>query len=558
MTAKAFMLLLPRILDGAIDARAVLKRRGFRHILKVTINIAKSAMKSTIIILLTALLTLSMGSVLAAQQDAQSKSSKKIALVIGNANYQTINKLKNPVNDAKAIAKKLSQLGFQVISGMDLNRKEMISRLKLFNAQANSAELSLFYYAGHGIQSSGKNYLIPIDVELKTHADLVFEGIDFNSNVLKKMQASLARIIFLDACRDNPLATNEDAKGHKSRSNRTRRGLATINIGPNPNTIITFATGPGKVAFDGEGLHSPFAEALLKHIDAKTDIDVMMKRVRGAVARSTGQSQQPWTNSSIRDHLSLATTLGVKKRTAGTIIDRASVREISLWNSLHRDGKGTISEYQVYLQSYPKGQFAPLARSRIAPLARSRIAQLPGGTSPTYSNSTARGYGGPTDRKVRKKMTENWWLPNARTKIVADHESEQKLALSKKNWQDVQLKLKKLDFEPGRTDGIADPKTRKSIVLWQRSTGYPPSGFLNKYQYTSLLAPPRIRRYNAARKNHRTRKRKAASSTAAGGRAAGNFVGGVARGEGGVSFGKPRSRVPYPADLSIGFGVGIP
>jgi uncharacterized caspase-like protein len=226
---------------------------------------------------------------------ASAHAEKRVALVIGNSTYQHTAQLKNPSNDATDMAAKLRQLGFEVIDGTNLSKAEMEQRIRSFSAKLDGADVGLFFYAGHGFQVDGKNFLAPIDARLKSDADIDFEAVELNL-VLKQMERnSRVSIVFLDACRDNPLATNLTIA---SRSLQVGRGLAQVEKAV--GMMIAFATQPGNVALDGEGRNSPFTHALLGHIDQEgTTINDLMVEVRKDVLASTAGKQVPWENSSL-------------------------------------------------------------------------------------------------------------------------------------------------------------------------------------------------------------------------------------------------------------------
>jgi uncharacterized caspase-like protein len=222
-------------------------------------------------------------------------AEKRVALVIGNSAYQHTAALKNPSNDATDMAGKLRALGFEVIDGTDLSKAEMETRIRAFADKLQGSDDGLFFYAGHGLAADGRNFLAPVDAKLQSETDLDFEAVDL-SLVLKQMERnSRVSIVFLDACRDNPLALNLAAT---SRSLQVSRGLARVERAV--GMMIAFSTQPGNVALDGDGRNSPFTNALLHHIDAEgTSINDMMIDVRNDVLKETDGKQVPWENSSL-------------------------------------------------------------------------------------------------------------------------------------------------------------------------------------------------------------------------------------------------------------------
>ena len=220
-------------------------------------------------------------------------AEKRIALVVGNSAYQNITRLDNPRNDATLMAETLSGLGFTLIGGsaqLDLDKAALDIDVQNFGRQIQGADVALFYYAGHGVQVNGSNYLVPVGANPTREADVDFQMVDINL-VLRQMQGSGTRlnVVILDACRNNPFG----ARGLRSADG----GLAQMRAPE--GTLISYATQPGSVAQDGSGGHSPYTKALATTIkQAGLDIFQTFNQVGLAVKRETGGSQQPWVSSS--------------------------------------------------------------------------------------------------------------------------------------------------------------------------------------------------------------------------------------------------------------------
>jgi WD40 repeat protein len=232
----------------------------------------------------------------------------RVALVIGNGSYRHAAKLANPTNDSSDIAQVLRGIGFDVVQGNDLDKRAMEDKVREFSRKLDGAKVALFFYAGHGMQVAGKNYLLPIDAKLERPGDLDFETIDI-SLVMSQMEGEKrVNLVFLDACRDNPLARSF-APRLGTRSAAVGRGLASIQSAV--GTLIAFATQPEAVALDGSGRNSPFTAALLKHMaEPGIDISVMMRRVRNDVLAATAERQVPWDHSSLTDEVILVPGAG--------------------------------------------------------------------------------------------------------------------------------------------------------------------------------------------------------------------------------------------------------
>ena len=222
---------------------------------------------------------------------------KRVALVIGNSAYQNTSKLTNPKNDATDIAAALKKHGFQVIDGFDLDKAAFDRKVRDFSATLKGAEAGLFFYAGHGLQVSGQNYLVPVDAKAETEDALDWEMLRVDIVHRAMERSTNTNILFLDACRDNPLARNL-ARSMGTRSAVVGRGLATIESGV--GTLISFSTQPGNVALDGSGRNSPFAAALVKQLTSSTDdLSAMLISVRNDVMKETQRQQVPWEHSAL-------------------------------------------------------------------------------------------------------------------------------------------------------------------------------------------------------------------------------------------------------------------
>jgi invasion protein IalB len=232
-------------------------------------------------------------------------SGKRVALVIGNSGYTYAPELKNPRNDANAVADVLTRLGFEVIKGIDLNHDQFIALNRKFSRAIDGSEAALVFYAGHGLQVNGQNYLAPVDAVLSLESDVEFETVRIDSIITQMEREPRTNLIFLDACRDNPLARNL-ARSMGTRSASIGKGLTRIEAGI--GTLVAFSTQPGNVALDGKSLHSPFTEALLKHIETPDlDVDLLLRRVREDVLKATTGKQVTWTNSSLTGVFMFAT-----------------------------------------------------------------------------------------------------------------------------------------------------------------------------------------------------------------------------------------------------------
>src|SRR5688572_6798766 len=224
-------------------------------------------------------------------------SENRVALVIGNSAYRNAAVLENPKNDASDMAAAAEKLGFKVIKGLDLDKSGMDRTIRRFAETLRGATMGMFFYAGHGLQVSGRNYLVPIDAELKSAEALDFEmvGLDVVQRIMEA--ASETNILFVDACRNNPLSRNL-ARAMGTRSAAIGQGLTAQEAGA--GTLISFSTQPGNVALDGTGRNSPYAAALVKHIGTQgRDLPAVLVQVRRDVMATTAKRQIPWEHSAL-------------------------------------------------------------------------------------------------------------------------------------------------------------------------------------------------------------------------------------------------------------------
>ena len=183
------------------------------------------------------------------------QAEKRVALVIGNSAYQQVPALPNPTNDASDMAAALKALGFDVIEGHDLSQADMLATIHRFSEALQSVDAGLFFYAGHGLEVGNTNYLVPVDAKLGHEGDLAFEAVKLDLVLEQLEREAKTALVFLDACRDNPMAQTL-ARSMGTRSANVGRGLARVESGL--GTFIAFATQPGNVALDGVGRNSPY------------------------------------------------------------------------------------------------------------------------------------------------------------------------------------------------------------------------------------------------------------------------------------------------------------
>lgn len=281
---------------------------------------------------------------------APPSGEKRVALVIGNSAYKDA-PLKNPVNDAKDMATALRRLGFDVIEKTNISQKDINRAIAQFGEKLRADTVALFFYAGHGMQVKGKNYLIPIDAHITGEATVRAEAVDVDT-VMDQLAISPMNIVILDACRNNPF---------ERRFRSTSGGLAQMDA-PR-GSLIAYATAPGKVAADGDSRNGLYTQELLKHIQTPgLPLEAVFKRVRNGVMAASGEAQTPWEASSLTGDFYFRPVAGATSATAQQIavpVDLTAV-EVSFWESIKNSTDA--GDFDVYLREYPNGRYAALAQ----------------------------------------------------------------------------------------------------------------------------------------------------------------------------------------------------
>ena len=311
-------------------------------------------------------------------------ADKRIALVVGNSGYRNVAVLDNPANDAKLLANTLSSLGFTLVGGgaqLDLDKASLDRVVQAFGAQLSGADVGLFYYAGHGVQVRGENYLIPVDANPTKEVDVDFQMLDANL-VLRQMEGAGTRlnIVILDACRNNPfggraLAVGRVRAGDNDQMRDSGGGLAQMQAPE--GTLISFATQPGSVAQDGVNGNSPYARALAETI-RKPGLGIFdaFNQIGLQVKRATGGAQQPWVSSSPIDgsfYFVAPLSAGAPAvalstpdpPTTAAPLSRPTADEAAWLDAV---ATGTITSFNSYLTAFPAGGHAAQARDRVADL----------------------------------------------------------------------------------------------------------------------------------------------------------------------------------------------
>lgn len=297
--------------------------------------------------------------VLAANTPAHAE--KRVALVIGNGAYTNTARLPNPKNDAEDVSAALGRAGFETVVGLDLDKVGMDRAVVRFARAARDADIALFYYSGHAMQFGGVNYLMPVDAKLTDEADLRLMA-RLDDIVADLQRAKNLRIMVLDSCRDNPLAEELKRSIGRTRDAGIGRGLAKIDSPQ--GMIVAYATQAGRTADDGTGRNSPYTTAFLKHFEAPEEIGTIFRRISGDVYETTKRRQLPELSLSVIGEFYLRG----KPQALALPAPPNPVPAIDINAEMRRDYElaaqiGTKQAWDMFLENYPKGFHANLARA---------------------------------------------------------------------------------------------------------------------------------------------------------------------------------------------------
>jgi formylglycine-generating enzyme required for sulfatase activity len=331
----------------------------------------------------------------AQESNAAAAPEARTALVIGNSEYKT-SPLRNPGNDAEDIARTLSGLGFRVQLLRDATQSDMKQAIRRFGADLKAGGIGFFYFAGHGVQLNGRNYLVPVSAEIESEADLEDQSVDA-ALVLSHMANASNRVnlVVLDACRNNPFARSFRA---------VSSGLAQMDA--SRGTLVAFATAPGEVARDGDGRNGVYTKHLLQNIVTPgVPVEIMFKRVRDGVARETNNKQIPWESTSLQGADFFFVGAGAAPLANTAQPAEAGREELMYWDSVK--ASQDPGELRSYMDRYPNGSFVGLASSRLKSLLD--VAKIAAGTIQTASAiaSKVTPDGAPSDADPSTRATTN-------------------------------------------------------------------------------------------------------------------------------------------------------
>ncbi|MBL0916888.1 MAG: caspase family protein, partial [Sphingopyxis sp.] len=269
--------------------------------------------------------------------------ARKVALIVGNSNYASTSRLVNPANDIKLVAASARQAGFDDVTvAADLSVNEFQKAMRDFRAKADGAEIAMVYYAGHGIEAQGRNWLIPTDAQLKSDLDLPYEAINLD-RMMEAVSGARIRLVILDSCRNNPFG-----RSWKSGTRAVQTGLAGVEA---DDVLVIFAAAPGQLAADGTGANSPFATSLAKRLP-QPDLPVQLLggAIRDDVLAATAGQQRPFVSASIT-----GTPVYLVPRPGAPPAGNRSALEDLMWKGAVAEN--SVGAFKSYLAEFPSGKY---------------------------------------------------------------------------------------------------------------------------------------------------------------------------------------------------------
>ena len=403
--------------------------------------------------------------------------SGRVALVIGNGSYEKASFLANPGNDARAVGDAFERLGYAVTRLEDADQSALRAGLGNFGRAASAAEVAVVFYAGHGIEVDGRNFLVPVDAKLQSDQDVEYETVPLALATRAVGGARRLGLVILDACRNNPFAES------MKRAGATRsigRGLARVT--PAGGTLVAYAVEHGKTAEDGDGRNSPYTGALLRYLEEPgLEVSWLFRKVRAEVERTTGGSQTPIEYGKLPDEpiylVSAAAPPPPPKDTAASAPGGMSPPSGDAAKAAYETAErvGIVAAYRIVVEDFPGTTYAKLARVQIA--------KLEGAKGPLVVAG-----GDPVDD-----------VPPA---TPSPEEKESGLGLSREERRLVQMGLASVGHDPGPADGVFGGRTRGALRAWQGSMALEVTGHLTKEQSEGLVA---LGRAEAERKARRAR-----------------------------------------------------
>jgi uncharacterized caspase-like protein/peptidoglycan hydrolase-like protein with peptidoglycan-binding domain len=405
-------------------------------------------------------------------------AQNRVALVIGNSAYRNVVRLPNPQNDAADIAASLQRLGFSVTSVRDAAFDDMRRALVRFGRDAQGADMAIVYFAGHGMEIGGENWLIPVDAELRSDRDAENEAISLKSAMLQVSNAATLGMVILDSCRDNPFAVQ------MQRVTRTRavdRGLARVE--PADNVIVAYGAKDGTVANDGQGRNSPFTAALLNNLErAGVEIRFLLASVRDDVLAATNRMQQPFVYGSLsRQEIFLKPPAQSQTATpAPPNVQQQLTEAERAWATVQT--APSVAAMEAFVRRFPDTFYADLARVRIEEIKKAAVVLQPAPppVAPPPPDEEQR-----RQEALKQQQQEEQKRREAERQRLAALEQPQKAMTApppapaaqplKANLPEqihqAQTELSRLGCFKGKPDGRLNDETRKAVSAFLTRTG---------------------------------------------------------------------------------------
>ena len=397
---------------------------------------------------------LTLGIFIAISGPAHTANGERHALLIGNSNYANVPSLANPVNDATDLGASLERLGFEITVASDLTGIALNRALADFSRKTRDADVAILFFAGHGLEIDGVNYLLPVDAQITHVDDVTFEAIRLDKFLHAIGNASTLKLLLVDACRDNPFMRRI---GGSTRS--LGRGLRRVE--PPGGVVVGYAARGGTVALDGEGRNSPYTKALLQYIEEPgLEIGKLFRRVRDNVYRDTGGQQEPFVYGSLPSQdifIAGPATIESEFETASA--------------------EGSVAAWNDFLDRHGNSRRKALVRAA----ERLRDAALAAEALAAENEQLARVA---TEKKIDQPAPEVVAaLPsteerNVLPRLMSPEEAEKALTLSAEERRNTQRLLAELGYDPGPADGVLGRRTREALAEFQLAHGVMDSGYV--------------------------------------------------------------------------------
>ncbi len=419
------------------------------------------------------------------------QAGERVALVVGVGQYENTAPLANPERDATAVAAALEEAGFEVSLHLNVTQREFGGAMFAFQRALDGAEAAVFYFAGHGIQIDGSNYLLSADAVVDNPLLVDQDGIELSRIVEFIESRAKTSIAIIDACRDNPLANALIADaGLAGRSAGAGRGLAPITR-EFANSMVVFATAPGAIAYDGTDENSPFTEALLRHINTPdVEVLVMLKRVTNDVLEETDGAQRPEVIASMaREFYFIHNEINA----AGDVVvinpssDEGAAANLLTVAQQMPAGASREAGLALVVERFPETAAAAMARQLLDSSRVAVVAAPPQAPAPEAAEQAT----GPFDRSLLGALDVDAAREAAaaqRAAAMTPEDREAALGLEEADVIRIQTTLNAMGYDLGTADGAFGPKSREALRLFQLRARVPQTGFLDTATIEALLA----------------------------------------------------------------------